>query len=291
MRLYECNNFKEYFLNISKFSSSSYIRKKIESGEGSKIASWLEFTVKIGCSNNCYFCPQEKTVKAYSNRGPKYLSYQNFCTILKKLPKDVGLHFSGFSEPFLNPEASKMIRTASEKGYKIQLFTTLVSLKPNDVENIKNIKFERFYIHLPDKKFFRYPTDRWLENYRLIASADLHPQFMTMGELDKRIEKIVGKLEAAKMLSRAGTVEHIKVKRKAGKLFCRRLTQRGNVIIPNGDVYLCCMDFKLQYKLGNLLTGKYDDLFKGEEFKRVLKAVNSENEEVICRYCEKAKVI
>lgn len=219
------------------------------------------------------------------------MSYHNFCAILKKLPKEVGLHFSGFSEPFLNPEASKMMRIASDKGYKVQLFTTLVALKPNDVKNIKNIQFERFYIHLPDSKFFRYPTEKWLANYSLIAAAGFQPQFMTMGKIDKRIEKIVGKCEAAKMLSRAGTVDHIPVKRKTGKLYCKRLSERGNAIIPNGDVYLCCMDFKLRHKLGNLLTDKYEDLFRGDEFKRVLKAVNSNNEEVICRYCEKAKIV
>lgn len=219
------------------------------------------------------------------------MSYHDFCRILKKIPKYVGLHFSGFSEPFLNAEASKMMKTAYDKGYTLQLFTTLVSLKPADVKNIKNIKFERFYIHLPDKKYFRYDTDKWLANYDLISSAGFRPQFMTMGEINPKIEHLVGKCAAAKMLSRAGAVEHIPCKRKVGKLFCNRLAERGNAIIPNGDIYLCCMDFGLKHKLGNLFTGKYEDLFNGDEYKHVLKAVNSNDGEVICRYCEKAKLI
>lgn len=112
-----------------------------------------------------------------------------------------------------------------------------------------------------------------------------------MGEIDQKLQKIVGNCNPSWMVSRAGTVEQISVKCLSGRLICRRLKNKCNVLIPNGEVYLCCMDYGLKHYLGNLLTDKYGDLYKGDEFKKILKAINSKDGEVICRYCEKAKLI
>ena len=33
-----------------------------------------------------------------------------------------------------------------------------------------------------------------------------------------------------------------------------------NVVLPNGDVSLCCMDYGLKHILGNLYTQEYNDI-------------------------------
>ena len=33
-----------------------------------------------------------------------------------------------------------------------------------------------------------------------------------------------------------------------------------NVVLPNGDVSLCCMDYSLEKILGNLFVDEYDDI-------------------------------
>lgn len=59
---------------------------------------------------------------------------------------------------------------------------------------------------------------------------------------------------------------------------------RQNVLLPSGEVVLCCNDYGLKYKLGNLLIDSYKNLFKSENYKKVIKKQTS-GEDVICRYC------
>ena len=47
---------------------------------------------------------------------------------------DVRLDFSGFSEPFLNRESSRMMRLAYQKGYQVVLYTTLVGFRREDLD-------------------------------------------------------------------------------------------------------------------------------------------------------------
>jgi hypothetical protein len=64
------------------------------------------------------------------------------------------------------------------------------------------------------------------------------------------------------------------------------MRMRQNVLLPNGDVTLCCMDYGLQHLLGNLVSGDYDALLRSDEFLRVRKGLKDESEEILCRYCE-----
>jgi hypothetical protein len=72
--------------------------------------------------------------------------------------------------------------------------------------------------------------------------------------------------------------------RKRGRIECGRLA-RQSVLLPNGDVALCCMDYGLQHVLGNLLSGDYESLFRSDEFLRVRKGLKDGAEEILCRYC------
>ena len=74
----------------------------------------MEFTTSIspkGCVVNCAFCPQRTLEKIYhAHKGqPKTLSLARFIQICDKLPKDVRVTFSGFTEPWLNQECTKMM--------------------------------------------------------------------------------------------------------------------------------------------------------------------------------------
>lgn len=48
-----------------------------------------------------------------------------------------------------------------------------------------------------------------------------------------------------------------------------------NVLLPNGDVVICCMDYDLEYPLGNLLTQQYEDIIP--EYNATFN---------LCRFCE-----
>ena len=34
-----------------------------------------------------------------------------------------------------------------------------------------------------------------------------------------------------------------------------------NVVLPNGDVLLCCMDYAMKHRIGNLIEGDYFSMF------------------------------
>lgn len=99
-----------------------------------------------------------------------------------------------------------------------------------------------------------------------------------------KIDKIV-KHSVTKIWSRAGNL--FKTERNSGNIRCSITDDRfdHNVVLPNGDVYICCMDYGLKHKIGSLLHTHYDDLDRGS-----LRSLLSDGE-IICRYCELAKII
>ena len=91
--------------------------------------------------------------------------------------------------------------------------------------------------------------------------------------------------------SRAGNLEGWKKIDLSGKLVCPIAGKllKNNLLLPNGDVLLCSMDYGLEYKIGNLLESSYESLFQSETFKKIQKSLNSKSEEVLCRHCAYAK--
>ena len=58
-----------------------------------------------------------------------------------------------------------------------------------------------------------------------------------------------------------------------------------NIVLPNGDVYICCQDYSLKQPIGNLYTNDFDSLDRG----KITAMSNEQDNECICRYCELAQ--
>jgi hypothetical protein len=64
-----------------------------------------------------------------------------------------------------------------------------------------------------------------------------------------------------------------------------------NVCLPNGDVVLCCMDYSMQHKIGNLLEQEYYEMYASGGLARLM----SENmdptfsRKSLCKTCDRAK--
>lgn len=58
-----------------------------------------------------------------------------------------------------------------------------------------------------------------------------------------------------------------------------------NVLLPNGDVAVCCNDYGLEHILGNLLFFDYNQLFNGKQILKVREALKNNNKDILCRYC------
>jgi hypothetical protein len=197
----------------------------------------LEITTNFPCINNCSYCPQAVLKRAY--KGKNSLSLEDFKNILVNVPKDVEIHFSAFSEPFANQESPDMMRHAVDQGYVVHVYTTTNGL---DIDSVSDINFASFHIHnigLANGKNIPYAT-----HFDAITAP----------------------------ISRGGHLWEIEA--KEGQLGCRRNDEYSqNVMLPNGDVALCCMDYGLEGNLGNLFDTNFNDLKRTGVYK-------------LCKTCE-----
>jgi radical SAM protein with 4Fe4S-binding SPASM domain len=252
--------------------------------------SHLEITTILPCTNACKFCPQEVLLEAYGDNNPE-LDFWTFGLLLDKIPKDVQIHFSGFSEPFLNRSSSLMMAHAYRMGYKLSLYSTLVGLIYNDLYFLKGIEFDGITIHVPDDWNFTVDNiDDWLVNYNVFASYfKIDSAAYYIGNADDKISKRFHKADNHCLTSRCNNVNRDvipRVKRITGNINC---VSGGHapVLLPNGDVVICCMDWGLKHKLGNLCSDSWEDLFNSEKFKKVQASWADESIETICRYCRR----
>ena len=130
----------------------------------------LEVTVNIahkGCAVACIVCPQDKLSKTYNLYPEKELirdlSFEDFKTVIDKVPLTTRIDFSGYTEPFLNKDCAKMIKYVHDRGHTVSVYTTLVGAKKSDIDLLIEIckhptrPFSAFdqenplCIHLPDE--------------------------------------------------------------------------------------------------------------------------------------------
>lgn len=79
---------------------------------------------------------------------------------------------------------------------------------------------------------------------------------------------------------------------KKGKIICNRTKDLNHwVLLPDGTVVLCCMDFGLKHPLGNLLTDNYDDIIAKKEYQSIISAMSDEKVDIICRKCTSSKEV
>ena len=273
--------------------------------------STMEITTMIGCPQLCTFCPQEELKSIYSKNEDKYLSLENFKKYLKKIPLKVSIHFSGMSEPWANPKATDMLEHTLKQGYTVAIYSTLVGMKEEDADRVvrllKNfsIQIEKICLHLPDNngnmRGYK-PRDRYFEVLkkfiRLKDSAAVKQfEIMTMdgsGRFHSSLDNILKKsTNAFEAISRAGALsedqinaEGIQTYKNAFSLSCAATPYYDhNVLLPNGDVALCCMDYELKHVLGNLKSMNYKDLYKSQTIKE-LKDINKTSEFSKCSICK-----
>ena len=262
----------------------------------------------IGCPIRCTYCPQDALTSAYPKGATRMMSLSDFCKIALKLPSKVRIDFSGMSEPWANPLCTAMLVSALSLGFQVAIYTTLQGLHDSDVDVVLRTlrahqsQVEIVCLHLPDatgnmRGFKRGATyDRALSAFREYGKT--HPRFeeMTMHEEGEQL------LSALRLLpfdghDRAGSLDRAQVgaqpvrapARNAGAIRCSYTpVYDHNVLLPNGDVYLCCMDYGLKVKLGNLLKQSYASLFDSPEMAR-LRERNAGDGETICRSCHGAE--
>lgn len=269
----------------------------------------IEITSRVGCSMHCRYCPQDLFIKTYRTlERPTVMPFDTFKLCIDKLPKEVIIDFAAFAEPFLNPAVIDMMEYAHEVGHDLRLYTTLTGLPLKDLERVRKIPFLSVVLHLPDKK--RYANIPMTEDYFQKLDSFLstvkadgqplvdHANAQCEPPLEI-LERIEGRVRASwDMIDWAGNLETKEVRssgQKRGKLLCAMAAyQNHNILLPDGSVLLCCMDWGMRYVLGNLLTDSYESILRGSAICKIHDAMDNESvrpESFLCSGCTSAMEI
>ena len=273
----------------------------------------MELTTMIGCPVMCTFCPQDNLRDNYG-KDTKYMQPVDLLKVLTKLPKNTRIDFSGMSEPWANPEATSMLEMVLYLRFKVAIYTTLYGM--TDPERVKKAlethpeQVEVVMLHLPDangnmKGWKNSPE--WMESLRVMSQLSLPCGVgaMTMdgsGLVAPELQGIVGRLPGWKGHTRA---DSLPVEQVAGQALS--MTPRNefaltcastpfydrNVLLPNGDVVLCCMDYNLKHVIGNLLDQTYEDMMQGDKLAQIIKMNEAAGFDKcsICKSCENVRQI
>jgi sulfatase maturation enzyme AslB (radical SAM superfamily) len=236
-----------------------------------KPKSRLEITTVSKCIMDCTFCPQQAFQSNY--RGCDQLDLENFKKVLSKIPKDVEIHFSGFAEPFLNPQCMDMIEYAHAEGFEIFLYSTLVGLKTAEVERLKNCN-PKLVLHLPDN----------LGNTKIPITETF---MKTLVKVFQTLRVDEFSVMNANFVSneRAGLCPNSPERKIRGWFYCSKLISPQFVMLPNCDIVLCCMDFGLKHRLGNLLEMSYAEIVDSSEFRNVRLSRFRRGNYSLCKRC------
>lgn len=254
---------------------------------------WLEISTNINCSNNCVFCPQKKIITQYSKRSNEFqMSFETFKICIDKVPTNVTIIFSGMSEPWLNPNCTKMVMYAHQKGHRIYIYTSLVGIKVSDIQKLKTISFDYnygFMVHLPSVEKIEdiKITKEYLKVLNSLIHSGIKAEYHYHGsQPNPKINLSGANVIYTPLQNRAGNLpfqqnfDHL----KKGKIFCTR-SLKANFLLPNGDVLLCCQDYGMKHVIGNLLKSNYQSIFKSQEYKKILKGMDDNKIDILCRTC------
>lgn len=275
----------------------------------------LEITTMIGCPLMCNYCPQDNLREAYGKDSPKYMALETFKVAVSKIPANTRIDFSGMAEAWVNPEATKMLAHALEKGHAVAVYTTLYNWSIETANQVIELfekyrsQVEVFSIHFPDEygnmKGWKY-NDEWVAVFHLmtitVQRLGIKLEAMTMsdhGKIHPDLQHLGIQLYNWFGHDRAGSLNKEQVKEQPINFIDRHekpvrcsktINYDQHVLLPNGDIVLCCMDYDNKHILGNLLVDSYEDLFTGEGMIRLLRENIKPcySSESLCKSCTDA---
>lgn len=263
----------------------------------------IEVTTKIGCSVNCKYCPQKLLMNKYFEKktNREYMfRMEQYRICLNKLPSNCNILFCGMSEPFLNPMCIEMMKETVKSGRRVDLYTTLVGLRIEQLYEMLEIPVGFVTLHVADKYGYAHipRTKEYYEMVEIVLNYIKKDGFPYVNlcnaqtEPDDRIMEICkGKYEIlTTMHDRAGNLEAESLLNKRnikGMISCGVSGQKWNrnILLPDGTLLLCAMDYGMKHVLGNLLEDTYENIMSGKEMQRVLAGACAEESDILCRTC------
>lgn len=270
----------------------------------------VEITTMIGCKVNCRYCPQKLLLKNYFQDNPNresIMSMDTFMVCLEHLPRECHIMFCGMAEPFLNPMCGDMIYQTYKSGRGVELYTTFVGSTIKELEKIWDIPMNYVNVHVADiNGYADIPvTEEYLELFeKAIAHKKKNGEpFINVcnaqGEPHPKIKELCkGKLDISTILhDRAGNLDGetlISKQNHTGVLSCTLCGQdlNHNILLPDGTLLLCCMDYGMRHVLGNLREQTYEEIMNGEKITKIKEGLLGNIDiEILCRSCSNAAKI
>jgi uncharacterized Fe-S cluster-containing radical SAM superfamily enzyme len=272
----------------------------------------LNITATSSCKAKCVYCPQDRFTSAMEGQ-PRHLSCLEFAELLPGL---AGTHFEvvsfgGFTEPFENPEIVELITMASEQPFvdQIHIYTNGESLTPRIAERLQGVRLG--YVDISSHGFDE-GTYRRTRPFLDVTKIRENVLFLLQnrGNIDRLTISVTGPFgspaslaelemfcaqygagfERRDLHSRAGLL-HIgresKVM-KSGPFRCAKFDFEKPVLLPGGDLVLCCQDFALEHVIGNLHRQTFAEILRDSPVrKRVLEtsAGLREDPTLKCYHC------
>ncbi len=267
-------------LNVARSVKAPWLRRP-------NMSSIIEVSTLATCPLRCSYCPQDKLGAAY--KGPEMLTLEMFARCLDNTVPGDAIHFSGFTEPSVNPQIVEFIEMAINRGHRVKVYTTGRGLNVAKAERVAKLDLDLLMLHLPDEAgHLSHSTN----NVAVLEALSKHPnaQCMAMGN---QAHADVGHIWEAlpknygAMHDRAGNLGLIELPKlnHKGAIKCGAAPQLDHpVLLPNGNLALCCCDYSLAHIVGNLAESPLSEIMGGREIQRVMELQRGGGD-VICRSC------
>lgn len=269
----------------------------------------FEITTQIGCALMCTFCPQDKLRRAYTSPIRK-LSIDTFRTALAKIPKDFQIVFAGFTEPWSHDDCNTFVREAFEDGRQVSIYTTLYNMDMVKTQELIALirkhyhLLDQFWIHMPDSHGNMLgwkQTPQYQKILDLMCSSIAKINLMCLDAHGQHHQSLSTQKPVSfwYLHTRADNVDASRIQQQGWHkppryefvVECTRDKNfQSNVMLPNGDLALCCMDYGLKHVIGNIVDQTYEEIMADHTLSR-LKDLNNQfgfSTETLCKSCNDA---
>lgn len=262
------------------------------------------------CNFRCGFCPVAQDPLPKQLMAPDLIE-----TVIARVAeygiKSIDLNHYG--EPTLSPHLLHSVRTAATAGLRVHLFTNASGLTAEISAELAALGNVAAFVNLPslDSAEFQKLTlskqhARVMSHVRTAVANGL-PTWLSINAAANRTEKEKRRLRTrlmketganayfSRMISRAGSLKetsYATAPRHEGRLAgCLAFLQK-LVVSVEGEVFLCCNDYKREYVLGNLRESSLREIVsrpRAVELRRFIFGIDDAPPDFICRQCEETR--
>lgn len=273
----------------------------------------VQIQTQAGCNGRCIFCPNEEVLKSDLEHGrmPLEMFRKIVDDLAKTPPRRIGMYMQ--NEPLLDKRLPELTKYVTDRipGTKTQVITNGTYLSEKVGEALLDAGLKQLKCSLQsldpetNREIMGYDSRKVIENciafQKLIKKKKSKIDFrVSMVVTNKNVDEIPKtrkfwarhgvRLVTSALENRGGNIAD------AAQLNVGEMRSMGNCVRPsrdmmvlfNGDVPLCCVDWHRTYKLGNVYTQSVQDVWHAAPVTQVRDALYEEDTSKmpgICRNC------